>query len=105
MVHIRLLRSHRRHLSTFVPWYQGLYLGVEICVKCAQSEGDSSLHVGICCKWLAIQVLKGPKDAEITGLHIANRTCDWLRRYGWKVTENLPYNPDLLLRDPRFSRR
>ena len=74
-----------------------MYPGVEeIGVKCLYPGCDNLLHVGICCKSLALYVLlKGPKDMEIIGSWIANSTCDRLQRYGWEVTDRTLCSPDL----------
>jgi hypothetical protein len=66
-------------ISEFVtPWHQGLYPGTQqIGVKCPQPLGDSLLHVGVCYKMLASQViLNVSQKLEITGLRTTNWTCD-----------------------------
>jgi hypothetical protein len=48
------------------------------CVKPLQPGVDSLLHVGICCKLLAILVLLVvSEEMEVTGPHTAHSTCDW----------------------------
>lgn len=52
--------------------HQGLYLGtVETGVRCPKPEGYSLLHISVCCKSLASQMLlKGYTMAEITACQI-----------------------------------
>lgn len=59
---------------------------VETRVRCVVSwMGEVDRHVVRCVE---------PKEMEVTGSHTANRTCDWLRRYGWEVTDHPPDSPD-----------
>ena len=64
-------RSDHQYLK-HVPQNQRLYpTAEEIYVKCLHQEGDSLLHISICYKFLASQVLlKGSKEMEIGGLKI-----------------------------------
>jgi hypothetical protein len=43
--------------------------------------------------------LQVSKETEITGTHTANWICDWLRHYGWEVTDHPPYSPSVMPRD------
>jgi hypothetical protein len=31
--------------------------------------------------------------------HTDDWACVWLRRYGWKVSDHIPYSPDCVLND------
>lgn len=52
--------------------HQGLYLGTEETgVRCLKPEGDSLLHISVCCKSLASQMLvKEYTQVEITACQI-----------------------------------
>jgi hypothetical protein len=62
----------------------GLYSGiVQIIVKCLQPGGDCLLHIGVCCKLLASQVLvNGFRELAVSAPHTANQSVLWLGEYG-----------------------
>ena len=64
---------------------------------------DSLLHVGVCCKFLASQLLlKASKEMEIIVPHIAIRNFRPFSSFFWKFMGYLPSIPDL---SPLTSRR
>jgi hypothetical protein len=82
MTHVRPPHSHHWLLSiSLAVLLQGCHLDVgrNWCshVKCL-ARGDSFLHIGVCCKSLASQVLKYSEKLQINGVHTAKHTCDWV---------------------------
>ena len=74
---------------------QGLHPSIEENgVRCPQPGGDNLLHISICCKLFARQVLLTVlKKHDITRLHTANWTCVWLWCHGWEIMDSPDHAP------------
>jgi hypothetical protein len=58
----------------------------------------------LCCNSLAAQVfLKGTKEVKVAEPDAFNHSCEFLRLYGWKIMDSLPYIPALAPGDFRPS--
>jgi hypothetical protein len=78
-------------------WRQGLYPGVwELCIKCMGPGNNISLHVGVSCISLAVQVRS--KEMEVTDPTLPTALA-WLRRCSWEVKNRPPYSPHLASSD------
>ena len=50
------------------------------------------LHIGVCCKSLAIQVFKCSEEFEINGANTYKHTCEWLWCHSWELMDHPPYS-------------